>query len=136
MASSPNLPPQLTMSLGGESVPFTVQAEGSRMSLDEAVGSGLLELPDEPGMERFAVSINVMVPGHLLQPPPPAALDRAPAEAAADMAARPRRRTDPIAAEKIAASLRRAAEPEEAASFRSMLRATRPARNPPADQDA
>ena len=133
MASSPNLPPQLTMSLGGESVPFTVQAEGSRMSLDEAVGSGLLELPDEPGMERFAVSINVMLPHHLLQPPSPAAADRPPAAAAGDAAPHPRHHTGPVAAEKIATSLRRAASPEEASSFRSMLRATRPGRGPSAD---
>ncbi len=118
MASNPNLPQQLTMSLGGESMAFTVQAEGSRMSLDEAVGSGLFELPDEPGMVRIPISLSVTIPGHLLQPP------------AADADARP----EAAAAEKIAAGLRHATVPDagEAATFRDMLRATRPGRGPAA----
>ncbi len=132
MASNPDLPPQLTMSLGGEGVPFTVQAEGRQMPHDEAVASGLLDLPDEPGMVRMPISINVMIPGHLLQPPAPAAGAAAnPPSAGAAGEATPRRRsTDPAAAEKIAASLRSAAAPDGAASFRNMLRATQPRRRP------
>ena len=134
MASNPDLPPQLAMSLGGEGVPFTVQAEGSRMSQGEAAASGLLDLPDEPGTVRFPISVNVMIPGHLLQPPAPAAgteANQTPA-GAAEQAPPRRRRTDPAAAEKIAAGLRDATAPDaaaEAARFRDMLRATRAGRD-------
>ncbi len=91
---SRDLPPQLTMSVGGESVAFTAQAEGSRMSLDEAVASGLFDLPDAPGMTRIPVSITVMIPGHLLQPP----------AAPAEPDPRRRRRTSPAMAERVTAS--------------------------------
>ena len=75
MASDQELPGQFAMSIGGESIPFTMQAEVSHMTIDEAIASGLFDMPDEPGMVRIPISINVMVPNHLLWPPEPAAAD-------------------------------------------------------------
>ena len=59
------------MSIDGESIPFTMQAEVGYMTIDEAIASGLFDLPDEPGMVRIPISINVLIPDHLLFPPEP-----------------------------------------------------------------
>ena len=81
---------QFAMSIGGESIPFTMQAEVSYMTIDEAVASGLFDLPDEPGMVRIPISIEVMIPNHILWPPEPAAgqhgSDNDPSSAAGDEA--------------------------------------------------
>ena len=61
----------LSMSIGGETIPMTVQAEASHMTLDEAAASGLFDMPDEPGLVRIPVSVTVMIPAELLQPPEP-----------------------------------------------------------------
>ncbi len=34
------------LSIGGESVAFTIQAEAGHMTIDEAVASGLFDIPD------------------------------------------------------------------------------------------
>ena len=41
------------------------------MTLNEATVSGLFDMPDEPGLVRIPISVNVMVSNHLLQPPKP-----------------------------------------------------------------
>ena len=79
MDPEPFRPGQAGLSIGSESIPFTMQVQGSHMTIDEAVASGLFDVPDEPGMVRIPISINVMIPGHLLEPPEPAA-DHDPAD--------------------------------------------------------
>ena len=59
------------LSIGGESIPFTMQAEVGHMTIDEAIASGFFDLPDEPGMVRIPITMNVMIPLHLLYPPEP-----------------------------------------------------------------
>lgn len=71
MKSGPSQPGQMEMSIGGERIPFTMQAEASQMTIEEAVASRLFDMPDEPGMVRIPISMNAMIPGHLLQPPEP-----------------------------------------------------------------
>ena len=71
MASDQELPGQFSMSIDGESIPFTMQAEVGYMTLDEAIASGLFDLPDEPGMVRIPISMNVLIPNHLLFPSEP-----------------------------------------------------------------
>ncbi|WP_428391266.1 hypothetical protein [Lichenicoccus sp.] len=61
----------LTMSLGGESIPMTIQAEIGHMSLDEVVASGRFDLPDVPGMVRIPVMVHVTISHALLHPPAP-----------------------------------------------------------------
>ena len=61
----------LSMSIGGEAIPMTVQAEASHMTLDEAMASGLFDTADEPDLVRIPISMNVMIPAELLQPPEP-----------------------------------------------------------------
>ena len=63
----------MTMSLGSESIPMTIQAQIGHMSLEEAVASGLFDLPDAPGMVRIPVAVHVTIPHALLKPPAPAA---------------------------------------------------------------
>ncbi len=53
MKPEPPLLGQMGLSIGGESIPFTMQAEASRMTIEEAVASGLFDMPDEPGMVRI-----------------------------------------------------------------------------------
>ena len=45
------------MSIGGESIPFTMQGEVSHMTLDEAIASGLFDMSDEPDVVRIPISI-------------------------------------------------------------------------------
>jgi hypothetical protein len=71
MMSGPSQPGQMEMSIGGDRIPFTMQAEASQMTIEEAVASRLFDMPDEPGMVRIPISMNAMIPGHLLQPPEP-----------------------------------------------------------------
>ena len=59
------------LSIDGESIPFTMQAEVGHMTIDEAIASGLFDLSDEPGMVRIPISMNVLIPNHLLFPPEP-----------------------------------------------------------------
>lgn len=68
MKPEPSL--QDPMSIGGETLAFTMQAEVEPATLDQAA-SGLLDMPDEPGMVRIPVTINVLIPDHLLHPPQP-----------------------------------------------------------------
>ena len=60
--------PTLMPSIGDESIAMTMQAEASHMTLDEAIASGLFDIAEEPGMVRIPITLNVMIPGHLLQP--------------------------------------------------------------------
>ena len=55
----PSSPDGLTMSIGDASIPMTMQAQVAHMSLDEAIASGLFDLPDEPGMVRIPVTIHL-----------------------------------------------------------------------------
>ncbi len=59
--------PRIMPSLGDESISMTMQAEASHMTLDEAIASGLFDIAEEPGMIRIPITLNVMIPGHLLQ---------------------------------------------------------------------
>ena len=61
----------LSMSVGGEAIPMTMQAEASHMTLDEATASGLFDMADESDLVRIPISVNVMIPAELLQPPKP-----------------------------------------------------------------
>lgn len=71
MRPDQDVPGQFSMSIGGENIPFTIQAEARHMTMDEAIASGLFDMPDEPGMVRIPISISVMIPDHLLEPPRP-----------------------------------------------------------------
>ncbi len=93
------------------------------MTIDEAIASGLFDMPDEPGMVRIPISINVMIPNHLLWPPQPPEdhpsdyddLDDAP----------PPMTAEGHAARKIAESFHTMIGPgaaEARASFRDMLK--------------
>ncbi len=55
------LPGDLTMSMGSESIPISIQAEIEHAALDEATASGLFDMADEPGMERIPVTIHLPV---------------------------------------------------------------------------
>ena len=66
MKSEPSTPVEPGMSLGSEHIPMTMQADASRMTIDEAAASGLFDVPDEPDMVRIPISVSVMVPWHLL----------------------------------------------------------------------
>lgn len=66
---------------GGDSLPMTIQAEVGHMSLEEAIASGLFDNPDQPGMVRIPVTIQLkltrellemMQPGQAAQPEGPA----------------------------------------------------------------
>ena len=72
----------LTLSIGGERIGSTMQAEIERMTPEEAVASGLFDLPDEPGMVRLPVTIELP-----LTPELQAAIDRAEAKARSEEAA-------------------------------------------------
>lgn len=117
MASDQELPGQFTMSLGGESLPFTMQAEARHMTIEEAVASGLSNRPDEPRMVRTPITIEVMIPSNLLQPPEPP--ERQPELG------------DPsgmVGDDAIARNFRTILGPaaaEDGAAFRDMLKATR-----------
>ena len=52
---------------GGESFPMTMQAEFQHLTIDEAVASGVFDVPGEPGWVRIPVTIHVMIPGELLK---------------------------------------------------------------------
>ena len=83
----------MTMSLGSESIPMTIQAEIGHMSLEEAVASGLFDLPDAPGMVRIPVAVHVTIPHALLKSPAPApAAGTGEGASPAARATRPRRR--------------------------------------------
>ncbi|WP_428393929.1 hypothetical protein [Lichenicoccus sp.] len=58
------------LSLGDGSIPFTMQAEIEHTTLDEAIASGLFDVPDGPGMVSIPVTLQVTIPNHLLQPSP------------------------------------------------------------------
>lgn len=72
--------PETTPSIGDESISMTMQAEVGHMTLDEAIASGLFDIAEEPGMVRIPITLNVMIPGHLLRPAGQAA-DHGPGEA-------------------------------------------------------
>ncbi len=55
------LPGDLSMSMGSESIPISIQAEIEHAALDEATASGLFDMADEPGMERIPVTIHLPV---------------------------------------------------------------------------
>ena len=105
------------------------------MTIDEAIASGLFDMPDEPGMVRIPISLNVMIPNHLLWPPEPAAGQQGPddnlSSAAEDEADWRADHPNAIAAENVAAGFRTMSGPaaaDEAAAFREMLKATRTGR--------
>lgn len=54
------------MSIGDETLAFTMQVEVASATLDPAA----FDMPDEPGMVRIPVTLSVLVPEHLLHPPP------------------------------------------------------------------
>ena len=131
------LPGSSSISLGSETVPFTMDAEIGHMTLDEAIASGLFDLPDEPGMVSIPVTMQVAIPGHLLQPPssPPLPAERHGSSAVPTGGRRPRTRfgnyPKAIAARNIARTLQDMLGPSRAAedaSFREMLKAIRPMR--------
>lgn len=59
----------MSLSIGGENLPFTMQAEVGHMTMEDAVASGLFDMPDEPGMVRIPVTLNVRIPHSVLYPP-------------------------------------------------------------------
>ena len=127
--------PDTSMSLGDESIPFTMQAEIAHMTLDEAIASGLFDVPDMPGMVSIPVTLQVTIPNHLLQPPPtprgPAA-DHVNAVPTAARRARTRFGNYPraTAARNIARTIQETFGPSNAAddaAFQEMLKAMRPA---------
>lgn len=60
------------LSIGGMRVPFTMQAEATHVSIEEAYAAGLFEpIPDEPGMIRMPISLEVFLPYEVLNPPLP-----------------------------------------------------------------
>ncbi len=65
-------PRGLSLSIGGERIPMTMQAEVESMTPEQALESGLFDLPDESGMVRFPVSIQLEMTSELL-----AAIERA-----------------------------------------------------------
>ena len=69
MRSEALQPGRTGLSIGGDAIPFTMQGQASQMTLEEAVASGLFDVADEPGMVRIPISIDVMIPDHLLEPP-------------------------------------------------------------------
>nr|WP_321984915.1 hypothetical protein [uncultured Lichenicoccus sp.] len=58
----PDLSGQPAIFIGGESIPFTMQVEVSH----EATASDLTRMPDEPGMVRIPITLDVMIPSDLL----------------------------------------------------------------------
>ena len=51
----------LTLSLGGEGIGFTINAELEHTTIEEAVASGTFDLADEPGMVRIPVTLHLPV---------------------------------------------------------------------------
>ncbi len=131
MALDQDFPGQFEMSIGDESIPFTMQAEISHMTLEEAIASGFFDLPDEPGMIRIPVTINVEIPLHLLYPPQPPEDRHAPDElydVAEDEADREARRRRAAGCEFISEGIREMYGPAaaaEKAAFRDMLQVIR-----------
>ena len=62
-----NLRGAQAVSIGGESITMTMQAECEHLTLDEAIASGVFDMPDEPGWVRIPVTIHVMIPGKVLE---------------------------------------------------------------------
>ena len=128
-------PQPFSISLGDEEIPCEMQVELAHMTLEEAIASGLFELPDEPGTVQIPVTVHVSIPNHLLWPTqasPP--LPPVPHRAVGDRSgfvpigdgARRRFGNYPkaIAAQRIAESIRSTLgfyHDEEAAAFRAML---------------
>ena len=74
-------PGPFSISLGDEEIACEMQVELEHVTLDEAIASGMFELPDEPGTVQIPVTVHVSIPNHLLwptpKPPPVAEPDRA-----------------------------------------------------------
>ena len=59
----------MSLSIDRETIPFTMQAEVTHMSIKAAYAAGLFEeMPDEPGMIRMPVVIHMTIPNHILYP--------------------------------------------------------------------
>ncbi|TLU71526.1 hypothetical protein [Lichenicoccus roseus] len=101
-----------------ESIPFTMQAALRLLTVDEAAASGTADPADEPAMIRFPVTVNVIVPTHLLYPPELAThRDREHQPAVTDPRARRRHtrfRSRPRGAVGVAAHFRLTDDPEPA----------------------
>ncbi|WP_428377503.1 hypothetical protein [Lichenicoccus sp.] len=117
------------MSIGGESIPFTMQVEVSH----EAPAADALR-PDEPGMVRIPITLNVMIPSHLLAATRTAAgasgtgAPSAAADPGADGRHRRGRFPGSAGSATSASSFRTMLAPaanEGGAAFRDMLKATR-----------
>ncbi len=65
------MPDKMSLSIDGENLAFTMQAEVGQMTMEEAIASGLFDLPDESDMVRIPVSLNVWLPNSILYPPAP-----------------------------------------------------------------
>lgn len=62
-------PDRMGLSIDGETIPFTMQAEVTHMSIEAAYAASLFEeMPDEPGMIRMPVVIHTTIPNHILYP--------------------------------------------------------------------
>ena len=100
-------------------------------TFEEAIASGFFDLPDEPGMIRIPVTINVEIPLHLLYPPQPPKDQHAPDDrydVAEDEANREARRRRAAGCEFIAEGIREMCGPaavSEKAAFRDMLQVIR-----------
>ena len=121
---------------GGESIPMTMQAQFEHLTPDQAAASDLFVVSDEAGMVRIPVSMNMMIPGEVLEPPPllphpmgiqqgPAPRDAPPGTVQGPSSRRFARYPGGTAAENIARSFRTEAdlsEPGPTAAFRNLLR--------------
>ena len=64
-------PEPFPISLDDAGIACEMQLELEHMTLDEAIASGLFDLPDEPGMVQIPVTVQVSIPNHLLWQTPP-----------------------------------------------------------------
>ncbi len=131
---------KMRLSIAGEDIPFTMQAEIGHMTMDEAIASGLFDLPDEPGLVRIPVSLNVFIPNSVLHPPPPPRAS--PTDTAHGVPPSSRRRTrfgnypKAVAARNIARTFRSpAVDQAERDDFRTLLGVLHPRQGPRAPDD-